>query len=48
MPWFKHYEPEWIEMYAAAVRKVIENHEQLLEDDHDKKQGGRWHGTANE
>ena len=46
--WFKHFEPEWIETYAAAVRKVIENHEQLLEDDHDKKQGGRWHGTANE
>ena len=48
VPWFKHYETEWIETYAAAVRKVIENHEQLLEADFDKKQGGRWHGTTNE
>ncbi len=30
-PWFKHYDSVWIERYAAAFRKVVENHEQLLE-----------------
>lgn len=47
VPWFKHYNKEWIEAYAAAFRKVVENHEQLLEEDNDKKQGGRWHGFTN-
>ena len=46
-PWFKHYNKEWIEAYAAAFRKVIENHEQLLEGDADKIQGGRWYGNEN-
>ena len=48
VPWFKHFDKEWIEAYANAYRKVIENHEQLLEGDADKQQGGRWFGTANE
>lgn len=47
VPWFKHFDKEWIETYAAAFRKVIENHEQLLEGDLDKTQGGRWYGTEN-
>lgn len=46
-PWFKHLDKELIEKHAAAFRKVIENHEQLLEDDKDKTQGGRWYGTEN-
>lgn len=48
VPWFKHYEREWIERFAAAFRKVIENYEQLLEGDSKQAQGGRWHGQTNE
>jgi dTDP-4-amino-4,6-dideoxygalactose transaminase len=48
VPWFTHYTPEWIERFAAAFRKVVENHEQLLEGDTDKTQGGLWYGTAND
>ena len=48
VPWFKHLEKEWIERYAQAYRKVIENYEQLLEKDSDKSQGGRWYGQSNE
>ncbi len=47
IPWFKHYDKEWIEKYAGALRKVIENHEQLLEGDENRKQGGRWYGMEN-
>lgn len=47
IPWFKHYEPEVIEKYASVFRKVIENHEQLLEGDIDRLQGGRWFGMEN-
>ncbi len=47
VPWFKHFDKKWIETYAAAYRKVIENYQQLLEDDVDKTQGGRWYGTEN-
>ena len=48
VPWFKHLDREWIELYAKAYRKVIENYEQLLETDSDKSQGGRWYGQSNE
>ncbi len=47
VPWFKHFDKEWIEKYAAALRKVVENYEQLLESDKDKTQGGRWYGAEN-
>ncbi|MBQ4137392.1 MAG: aminotransferase class I/II-fold pyridoxal phosphate-dependent enzyme [Clostridia bacterium] len=48
IPWFKHYDKEWIELYASAFRKVIENHEELLENDNNTAQGGRWYGAENE
>lgn len=48
VPWFKHYDKEWIEKYALAFRKVIENHEQLLAGDNHRLDGGRWFGTGNE
>jgi len=48
VPWFKHYDKEWIEKYAEIFRKVVENHTQLLADDTDKSQGGRWYGKTNE
>ena len=47
MPWFKKYDKEWIDLYASAIRKVVENYEELLEGDIDKTQGGRWHGNEN-
>lgn len=48
VPWFKKMNKEWIELYAKAFKKVIENYEQLLEDDTQKAQEGRWHGMFNE
>ena len=48
VPWFKHFDKEWIEKYAEVFRKVAENYEELLEGDDDKEQGGRWHGQENE
>ena len=48
VPWFKHFDKQWIEKFAEAFKKVIENHEQLLEGDTDKAEGGRWFGTSNE
>lgn len=47
IPWFKHFDKEWIERYAYAFRKVIENYEQLLEADEKQAQGGRWCGMEN-
>jgi dTDP-4-amino-4,6-dideoxygalactose transaminase len=47
VPWFKHFDKEWIEKYAAAFRKVCENYKDLLEDDKKESQGGRWFGTDN-
>lgn len=45
IPWFKHFDKEWIERYAAAFRKVAENHMQLmhLEEGQDIATG-RWYG----
>jgi len=47
VPWFKHYDKEWIKKYAGAIRKVVDNYEQLLEGDKDRIQGGRWYGMEN-
>ena len=47
VPWFKHFDKKWIEAYAAAMKKVIDNHTQLLENDENRAQGGRWYGTEN-
>lgn len=33
IPWFKKFEPELIEQYANAFKKVCENYEELLKDD---------------
>ncbi|MBR2721649.1 MAG: aminotransferase class V-fold PLP-dependent enzyme [Clostridia bacterium] len=47
VPWFKHYDTKWIELYAAAYKKVIANYRELLEEeDATKNKGGRWHGTT--
>lgn len=48
VPWFKHLNKEWIDRYVAAIRKVVDNHEALLEGDSNGAQGGRWYGATNE
>lgn len=49
VPWFKHYDKEWIETYALAFRKVALNHDQLLEGAApDKAMGGHWYGFTND
>ena len=49
VPWFKHYDKEWIEKYAEAFKKVVVNYKELLEDEAgDQAQGGRWYGMDNE
>ncbi len=47
IPWFKHFDKEWIDTYVAAFRKVASHYEELLVGDDDKSQGGRWFGVAN-
>ena len=43
VPWFKHHRPDAIAEYAAAFRKVVANHEQLLESDPgDPADIGNW------
>ena len=43
IPWFKLYRPEIVEEYAAAFRKVAENHTELLADDPgDPPEIGSW------
>lgn len=48
IPRFSYFDKEWIEKYAELFRKVVENHEQLLDADENAKQGGRWYGHENE
>lgn len=48
IPWFKHFCPEWLDLYAAAFRKVAENYEQLLPlQNQEKIAGGQWYGKVN-
>ena len=48
IPWFKHYDKEWIEKYAMVYRKVIDNHLLLLEgNEGDHNPEGRWFGNNN-
>ena len=44
-PWFKHYDKEWIDKYAAVYKKVVDHCEDLLEGDADKASGGIWYGA---
>ncbi|MBQ2840381.1 MAG: DegT/DnrJ/EryC1/StrS family aminotransferase [Oscillospiraceae bacterium] len=44
IPWFKNYEPEVIEQYANAFKKVCANYKELLADDPgNPAQLGGWH-----
>ena len=47
-PWLKKYDKELIEKIAEAIKKVIENHEQILDVKQNKDNaGGRWFGFEN-
>ncbi|MFA7232381.1 MAG: DegT/DnrJ/EryC1/StrS family aminotransferase [Victivallaceae bacterium] len=46
VPWFKKFDRELIENYAAAVRKVVDHHEELLSGDTDKDFQPGWALTA--
>lgn len=41
IPWFKKFRPEQIAEYATAIRKVVENYEELLEGDSHQTVTGR-------
>lgn len=48
LPWFKHYDPYWVEQFAKCFRKVVENHMQLIDPaDMDEGEQGRWFGFKN-
>ncbi len=43
-PWFKHYRPEVIEQHVNAVKKVVKNHQELLEGDSKEQIKGELSG----
>jgi dTDP-4-amino-4,6-dideoxygalactose transaminase len=44
IPWFKHYQPEVIDEYVGAFKKVIANYRDLLPGDPGNPEGlGNWH-----
>ena len=48
IPWFIKFQPEWLDLYAAAYRKVAENYEQLLPLQFgDDIATGQWYGKVN-
>jgi len=48
IPWFKTFQPKWLELYAAAYRKVAENYQQLLDlEKSSDVAGGQWYGKVN-
>ncbi len=49
VPWFKHFDREWITLYAAGFRKVAENYRELIDIDKENEvESGRWFGFKNE
>ena len=42
IPWFKHFDKPAIEAHAAAFRKVVEHHQDLLPDDPKEEIKGLW------
>ena len=46
VPWFKNLNKEWIDRYVQVYKKVVENHQELLEEDLNKnKIEGIWYGS---
>ena len=49
IPWFKHYDPYWVEQYARCFQKVVENHMQLTDRaEETQREQGRWFGFQNQ
>ncbi len=48
VPRFNYLDRDVIDLYAAGYRKVIEHHDQLLENDEKEAQGGHWYGSENQ
>ena len=42
LPWFKHFDKEILDQYAAAFRKVIANYQDLLPGDSATEESGSW------
>jgi perosamine synthetase len=42
IPWFKHFQPEVIDQYIEAFRKVTAQYQELLAADAKKESGGIW------
>ncbi len=47
VPRFNYLDKEIVDLFVAGFKKVIENHEALLEGDNKEAQGGRWYGNDN-
>ena len=48
IPWFKHFDPYWVEQFARCFSKVIENHMQLVDPSAvEEGEQGRWFGFKN-
>ncbi len=50
VPWFKKYDKEMIDLYVAAVKKVVKNHKQLVGEDDQYKNApvGVWYGAESD
>ena len=44
IPWFKHFDKEWIDRYISAYKKVLANYKDLLEGDEFRLEGD-WYGS---
>ena len=44
VPWFKHFDKEWIDLFVSAYKKVLENYKDLLEGDENRLEGD-WYGS---
>jgi len=45
---FIRFDKGWIEIFANAVKKVVENHMDLLDNKPVEEEAGRWYNTGNE
>jgi dTDP-4-amino-4,6-dideoxygalactose transaminase len=46
IPWFKHFDKEWIDLFASAYKKVAENYKELLATDPKEAVTGKFFQTA--
>lgn len=44
VPWFKHFDREWLDLYIAAYEKVVANYKDLLPGD-ENRVDGQWYGS---